>query len=335
MLMLYNYEMNIRRGFTIVELLIVIVVIGILAAITLVSFTTVSQRAAIAAMQSDLTNASTALETYRSTSASDTYSATLTELGVKASSGASLTYNYVSGTKAYCVEETFSGLTYSITNFDRTPQANACINNGLIGWWKFNGNANDSSTSGINGTVNGATLITGQNGAANGAYQLGETAKYITMGNPSAYANLGSNGFTYSAWAMRTGTSVNQWPMIMGAGNTHIYFGIRTFNFSDTIGFEYGLPPYAGASWAAPGYSSLPLNTWHLYTVAYDGSRLNAYYDGVLAATALNAKLYSVYGGMTFSEASNGWAGAVDDARVYNRYLSASEIASIFTAGAQ
>jgi prepilin-type N-terminal cleavage/methylation domain-containing protein len=327
--------MNRRPGFTVVELLIVIVVIGILAAVTLVSFNGVTQRAAIAAIQSDLTNAANALELYRSTSASDVYSTTLSELGVKASSGATQTYNNNTGTRSYCVEESLSGYTYSITSFDKTIVASACIDNGLIGWWKFNGNANDSSISGVNGTITGATSITGQNGSANGAYQLGETAMYITMGNPSAYSKLGSNGFTYSVWAKRTGTSVNQWPIIMGTGNTHIYFGIRTFNFSDTIGFEYGLPPYAGASWAAPGYSSLPLNTWHLYTVSYDGSKLTAYYDGAQVAFTNNAKLYSIYGGLTFSEATNGWAGAVDDARIYNRYLSPNEVSAIYAAGAQ
>ena len=30
--------------------------------------------------------------------------------------------------------------------------------NGLVGWWPFNGNANDESGNGNNGVVNGATL---------------------------------------------------------------------------------------------------------------------------------------------------------------------------------
>jgi hypothetical protein len=33
--------------------------------------------------------------------------------------------------------------------------------NGLVGWWPFNGNANDESGNGHNGTVTGATLTTG------------------------------------------------------------------------------------------------------------------------------------------------------------------------------
>jgi general secretion pathway protein G len=52
-------------GFTIVELLVVIVVIGILAAITIISYTGITQRATIATIQSDLTNAAQQLKVYQ------------------------------------------------------------------------------------------------------------------------------------------------------------------------------------------------------------------------------------------------------------------------------
>jgi len=54
-----------HSGFTIVELLVVIVVIGILASITIVSYTGISKRATAAAMQSDLSNASKQLKVYQ------------------------------------------------------------------------------------------------------------------------------------------------------------------------------------------------------------------------------------------------------------------------------
>jgi len=54
-----------RQGFTIVELLVVIVVIGILAAITIVSYTGISQKAITATLQSDLDGASRQLKLYQ------------------------------------------------------------------------------------------------------------------------------------------------------------------------------------------------------------------------------------------------------------------------------
>jgi prepilin-type N-terminal cleavage/methylation domain-containing protein len=52
-------------GFTIVELLVVIVIIGILAAITIISYTGISGRATVAAMQSDLNGAANQLKQYQ------------------------------------------------------------------------------------------------------------------------------------------------------------------------------------------------------------------------------------------------------------------------------
>ena len=56
---------NRQKGFTIVELLVVIVVIGILAAITIVSYNGISQRANIASLQSDLASAANMIKMYR------------------------------------------------------------------------------------------------------------------------------------------------------------------------------------------------------------------------------------------------------------------------------
>lgn len=57
-------------GFTIVELLVAIVVVGVLASIVLISYTGVRQRAIQASLQSDLTNASNLLKIYQTDNSS-------------------------------------------------------------------------------------------------------------------------------------------------------------------------------------------------------------------------------------------------------------------------
>jgi prepilin-type N-terminal cleavage/methylation domain-containing protein len=78
------------RGFTIVELLIVIVVIGILAAITIVAYNGVQNRANDAVVQSDLENMAKAIQSYGAINGDYpdvTNSAVRTALGLKATRG--------------------------------------------------------------------------------------------------------------------------------------------------------------------------------------------------------------------------------------------------------
>jgi hypothetical protein len=61
--------------------------------------------------------------------------------------------------------------------------------NGLVGWWPFNGNANDESGNGNNGTVNGATLTADRNGVANKAYSFDGVNDYINCINSGVTGN--------------------------------------------------------------------------------------------------------------------------------------------------
>ncbi len=69
--------------------------------------------------------------------------------------------------------------------------------NGLVGWWPFNGNANDESGNGNNGTVNGAMLTTDRNGLSNAAYSFDGSTNYISVDDN---ATLDIPNVTVSAW---------------------------------------------------------------------------------------------------------------------------------------
>ncbi|HEY1064070.1 MAG TPA: LamG domain-containing protein [Candidatus Saccharimonadales bacterium] len=204
------------------------------------------------------------------------------------------------------------------------------INAGLLGYWPFNGNARDATPYSNNATVNGATLTTDRKGRADGAYLMGTTDQWLSVGSPSAFSNL-SSGFTYSAWLKYNGVaSTGQWPVIMGASNTHVNYGIRTSAYGSTIYFEYGTSPFAGAGWASCGAYASGTTAWHLYTWTYDGSTLRSYRDGVLNQTCNSVSVSPSPGPFNFGASANSWNGSIDDARVYGRALSTQEVQALY-----
>jgi len=72
--------LSFQKGFSIPEIIVVVVVIGILASIVIVSYNGAQQRAQDAAITSDLTNLSDQLEIYRTHSGADRYPSTAVEI---------------------------------------------------------------------------------------------------------------------------------------------------------------------------------------------------------------------------------------------------------------
>jgi gliding motility-associated-like protein len=72
------------------------------------------------------------------------------------------------------------------------------LNQGLVGYWNFNGNANDISGNNNNGIVFGATLTSGKNGLPNTAYLFNGISDYIKVANNSTL-NFPNDSFTLYA----------------------------------------------------------------------------------------------------------------------------------------
>ena len=84
---------------------------------------------------------------------------------------------------------------FSLSTFAQIPTYVPA--NGLVGWWPFNGNANDESGNGNNGTVNVATLTSDRFGVVNKAYSFDGLSNEILI--PNQLLNLGVD-FTISCW---------------------------------------------------------------------------------------------------------------------------------------
>lgn len=320
-----------QKGFTIVELLIVIVVIAILAAVTIVAFSGISNRAKESSVQSDVANAVKKLETLKVQSSNGQYPATLELAGITASTGNTYDYEYASNDNSFCLQSTNADVVWYVSSSQTTPRAGTCGSDGMIGQWTFNGNANDTSGSGLNGTASGVTLTTGQNGQANGAYSFPGSAAYITMGN-SAQFNVAE--LTMSVWARPNSTASVQTLMAKEGKqkyrlNATAGIGVlasNTTGWTHTIGCTFA---YATGTW------------YHIATTISSATgRLKVYINGaqvcdnagpVITGYGTNDLMVGSYnvGG------AEGFNGVIDDARYYGRALSSAEIKGLYDLGAQ
>ncbi|MBC7512357.1 prepilin-type N-terminal cleavage/methylation domain-containing protein [Candidatus Saccharibacteria bacterium] len=185
-----------NRGFTIVELLIVIVVIGILAAITLVAFNGISDKASVASLQSDLTNASKTLKLY------------MVDNGVYPTSINTTTYCPVPADPngKYCLKassgNTFGNYTANNASVPATFSLNAFSSKGYQYYISDDSVASDTSSNtftmaGITGTARTGSILTAGAFTPGGTTANRQWRRSTAAGGP--YTDIaGATGSTYT-----------------------------------------------------------------------------------------------------------------------------------------
>ena len=133
-----------QKGFTIVEMIVVVVIIGILAAITIVSYTSVQQKSRDATRTSDITEVQKALEKYRAANGMyPSVGADNTPYALTTLSTALVTPGYLDkipttpGGAAYeYVRGAPSTDSYGIRmGYEKQPNCHRGINNESTTWW--------------------------------------------------------------------------------------------------------------------------------------------------------------------------------------------------------
>jgi prepilin-type N-terminal cleavage/methylation domain-containing protein len=126
-----------QSGFTIVELLIVIVVIGILAAITIVAYNGVQNKARASAATSRLAQAAKKIAVWQADNPGIA-PGTLAEVGVAKDGdvGLQLASDNTVTPSTYCLTATYGSLTYYINSTSNTPVAGVCPGYNFLAWNK-------------------------------------------------------------------------------------------------------------------------------------------------------------------------------------------------------
>jgi hypothetical protein len=209
--------------------------------------------------------------------------------------------------------------------------AYANINNGLVGHYPLNGNANDSSNYGNNGTINSATATTDRFGNPSGALYFDGVDDYVQINTSSSLDTRYS--ISIFAWINYQGTTDG--PIVQyGSDAWGVHFWTLATNNSLYI------KPTQRSDTGQPGAvtynNGCTGNAWKFVGGTYDYSTgiAKLYVDGVQVASLsvgqseIGTQYLIRFGNVNFD--ARKFKGKIDDVRIYNRALSDDDVSQLY-----
>jgi hypothetical protein len=219
----------------------------------------------------------------------------------------------------------------TIISFSQVPSY--VPTNGLVGWWPFNGNANDESGNGNHGTVmNGATIINDRFGLSNKALSLDGIDDRVMIN----LINNFSNSTTISLWYKSSSQN----------GGPFVHIGQDNGGSPHCNGFNIGkggtslnnqgndlISGYSGVGYYDSNVSGAS-GQWHHVVLTKSNNILNFYLNGLFVATINSSNVITpanfVFFGSTSSGFSTLYNGFLDDIAIYSRVLNQLEITDLY-----
>jgi hypothetical protein len=210
--------------------------------------------------------------------------------------------------------------------------------NGLVGWWPFNGNANDESGNGNNGTVNGALLTSDRNGVANSAYSFDGVDDRIEIAHNS---NLNNGAVSISIWYNATtflasngfGAHLISKRESSGWGNS-FQMNTASSQTENSIWADWTIGSNGGIYHNS---NALNTNTWFNVVYTHDLTSVKLYINGLLVETIpspgiLGSNNLPLWFGARPNAGSNSawYSGKLDDSGIWNRALTEAEILALY-----
>ncbi|MFY0690212.1 MAG: BspA family leucine-rich repeat surface protein [Cyclobacteriaceae bacterium] len=195
---------------------------------------------------------------------------------------------------------------------------------GLIAYYPFDGNGNDSTNNNHDGTVNGAVLTTDRFGNDSSAYFFDGVNDDIGISSPDVLATFNSPTFSLSTW-YNGGEGINE--PIVSSGNTS---GVSLVVEGSDLKFSFN-----GVSTYQTSGDLVAMNRWYHLAATYDGSTLSLYIDGALISSHTESwsTIASTGPVEIGSDGSQYAIGRLDDIKIYSSTLSATEIQDLYYEG--
>jgi len=272
-------------------------------------------------------------------------------------------FNGTTHTSGITVTNLFPNITYRVmvceyngTSGFEVYNTNTAINNpynkgkstcgistdGLVAWYPFNGNANDESGHGNNGTVNGASLTTDRFGNLNHAYSFNGINNFIYI-PPSKSLDIVSD-ITICCW-IKLNQINNGMAMIIWRGDTQVaHDPYMLHNYSGNVTFYRDISDGSNGIGAIAPSSSLNTNDFIFIVGRYSSANnlMEIFINNVLVNTIATSSTVnyntSNMWNMIGSVDRGNWQffnGKIDDIRIYNRALNDCEIKTLFHEGTQ
>jgi len=219
--------------------------------------------------------------------------------------------------------------------------------NGLVGWWPFNGNANDESGNGNDGVVNGATLTTDRFGASNKAYSFDGVSNFINIPFSNSLDITGS--ITLSSWLKVDLINPAFYGAIIFHGDNQggrDSYGMGVYGNSGLLqSGKYVDSGTANSDWRGDDVILDDLANWAYVSTTFDVSNCNLkiYVNGIMNSdttftssclinyqTNLNS-FFTSFGGLG-AIGQQFFNGKLDDIGIWSRALTQQEITDLYNA---
>ncbi len=212
----------------------------------------------------------------------------------------------------------------------------------IIGWWPLNGNANDYSGMGNNGTIYGnltftkSATATNLNGNTTSllAGSFNGVSSDINIGNPPT---LAVNTITVIGWIYQKGnTATCQDAMAQYGGGSNGWI-IRTVEGPGCGGtYNYDTYVNVGGSWYDCNNGPIPRNTWVQVGLTYDGSTLKGYTNGQQTCSYEIAGTLAINGATTigsYGGPGEYFNGSISNVQIYHTALTDGQVQRLYQEG--